>query len=27
MAKFAICDGDEVRAVFAFCNQHELWRK
>lgn len=25
-AKFAICDGDEVRDVFAFCNQHELWK-
>ena len=19
--------GDEVRAVYAFCNQHDLWRK
>ena len=27
MANFAICDGDEVRAVYAFCNQHDLWRK
>lgn len=27
MAKFAICDGDEVQAVYAFCNQHDLWRK
>ena len=26
-AKFSICDGDEVRAVYAFCNQHNLWRK
>lgn len=26
-AKFSICDGDEIRAVFAFCNQHNLWRK
>jgi superoxide reductase len=26
-AKFAICDGDEIRAVYAFCNQHDLWRK
>ncbi|MBO4938202.1 MAG: desulfoferrodoxin [Oscillospiraceae bacterium] len=26
-AKFAICDGDEVRSVYAFCNQHNLWRK
>ena len=25
-AKFAICDGDEVRAVYAFCNKHDLWR-
>ena len=25
-AKFAICEGDEVRAVYAFCNQHDLWR-
>ncbi len=26
-AKFSVCDGDEVRAVYAFCNQHSLWRK
>ena len=26
-AKFALCDRDEVRAVYAFCNQHDLWRK
>ena len=26
-AKFTICDGDEVRAVYSFCNQHDLWRK
>ena len=26
-AKFSICDGDEIRAVYAFCNQHDLWRK
>ena len=26
-AKFPICDGDAVRAVYAFCNQHDLWRK
>ena len=26
-AKFALRDGDEVRAVYAFCNQHDLWRK
>ena len=25
-AKFAICKGDEVRSVCAFCNQHNLWR-
>ena len=25
-AKFALCEGDEVRAVYAFCNQHDLWR-
>ena len=26
-AIFALCDGDEVRAVYAFCNVHSLWRK
>ena len=26
-AKFPIGDGDKVRAVYAFCNQHDLWRK
>ena len=25
-AKFALCEGDEVRSVYAFCNQHNLWR-
>ena len=25
-AKFAYCQGDEVRAVYAFCNQHSLWK-
>ena len=25
-AKFALCEGDAVRAVYAFCNQHDLWR-
>ena len=25
-AKFALCEGDGVRAVYAFCNQHNLWR-
>lgn len=27
MAKFALSDGDEIRGVYAFCNQHDLWRK
>ena len=26
-AKFSICKGDKVRSVYAFCNQHDLWRK
>ena len=25
-AVFALCEGDEVRAVHAFCNQHDLWK-
>lgn len=25
-ACFAICEGDEVEAVFAYCNLHSLWR-
>ena len=25
--KFAIGEDDNVRAVYAFCNQHDLWRK
>ena len=25
-AKFALCEGDEVRAIYAFCNQHDLWK-
>ena len=25
-ANFALCRGDEVQAVYAFCNQHDLWR-
>lgn len=25
-ADFPLCAGDHVRAVYAFCNQHELWR-
>ncbi len=24
-ACFALCDGDEVEAVFAYCNLHGLW--
>ena len=23
---FALCEGDEVEAVYAFCNLHSLWR-
>ena len=23
---FAICEGDEVEAVYAFCNLHSLWK-
>ena len=23
---FAICDGDEVEAVYAYCNLHGLWK-
>ena len=26
-ARFSVCDGDKVLAVYAFCNQHDLWRK
>ena len=25
-ACFAICDGDEVEAAYAFCNKHGLWK-
>ena len=25
-ACFAICEGDEVRAVYAYCNLHSLWK-
>lgn len=25
--KFAVSEDDNVRAVYAFCNQHDLWRK
>ena len=23
---FTICEGDEIEAVFAYCNLHELWK-
>ena len=23
---FALCDGDEVKAVYAYCNLHSLWK-
>lgn len=23
---FALCEGDEVEAVYAFCNLHQLWK-
>lgn len=25
-ACFAMCDGDEVEAVYAYCNLHSLWK-
>ena len=25
-ANFALCDGDEVAAVYAYCNLHGLWK-
>ena len=25
-ARFALCDGDEVEAVYAYCNLHSLWK-
>lgn len=25
-ASFSLCEGDEVEAVYAFCNQHSLWK-
>ena len=25
-AEFPLCPGDAVRSVYAFCNQHDLWR-
>ncbi|MCF0131130.1 MAG: desulfoferrodoxin [Pseudobutyrivibrio sp.] len=24
---FALCEGDEVVAVYAYCNLHKLWKK
>ena len=27
VACFALCDGDEVEAVYAYCNLHSLWKK
>lgn len=24
---FSLCDGDEVEAVYAYCNLHSLWKK
>jgi superoxide reductase len=26
-ACFALCDGDEVVAAYAYCNLHSLWKK
>ncbi|MDO5490929.1 MAG: desulfoferrodoxin family protein [Bacillota bacterium] len=26
-ACFALCDGDEVEAVYAYCNLHSLWKR
>lgn len=26
-ACFCICEGDEVEAVYAYCNLHSLWKK
>ena len=26
-ASFAICEGDEVVAAYAYCNLHSLWKK
>lgn len=23
---FALCDGDEIEAVYAYCNLHSLWK-
>jgi len=27
VAEFAICDGDEAIAAYAYCNLHGLWKK
>ncbi len=27
VACFSLCDGDEVVGIYAFCNQHSLWKK
>ena len=27
IAQFALLDGDEIEAVFAYCNLHGLWKK
>ena len=26
VASFALCDGDEVEAAYAYCNLHSLWK-
>lgn len=26
VAKFMLCEGDEVEAAFAYCNLHSLWK-
>lgn len=26
VADFALCDGDAVEAVYAYCNLHSLWK-
>ncbi|MBR3289842.1 MAG: desulfoferrodoxin [Clostridia bacterium] len=26
VVRFRICDGDEVEAVYAYCNLHSLWK-
>ncbi len=25
-AQFSLCEGEQVEAVYAFCNQHSLWK-